>query len=128
MSTNDDSPISSVNGSPFSPLMIIGKGKIFNILIILMLIIEEVILILLIIPSLIITILIYLIKVLFIILILIFLIFLLDLDEDLDEDFFWYVLNSDRNNFNWYKDFKANLNPNINIRHKIKKYLLDDLE
>jgi len=42
--------------------------------------------------------------------------------------FFWYICESERNNYNSYKDFKTNWDPNIKIRAEIKQDFLNDLE
>ena len=42
--------------------------------------------------------------------------------------FFWYICESDSNNYSKYKDFKPNWNPNTRIRAEIKQDLLNDLE
>ncbi len=42
--------------------------------------------------------------------------------------FFWYICESERNNYNSYKDFKTNWDPNIKIREEIKQDFLNDLE
>ena len=42
--------------------------------------------------------------------------------------FFWYICESDRNNYRTYKDFKPNWDPNLKIRAEIKQDLLKDLE
>lgn len=42
--------------------------------------------------------------------------------------FFWYICESDRNNYETYKDFKSNWDPNLKIRAEIKQELLKDLD